>query len=251
MCSWCTFDIPHMTLKSGLTLYSLCPFKFHRIWKLICEKQQHFFGIRWNLQWWNLFSAPPLDTGAGNKCKSLLSWSNNYPAAASLPPNCLTCRSSLQQQRGMSPERAAAKLRNPSVEPACFRLCCSEVEQKWLCLHKPSGLHGFYIPKQLAATLMRTTEGLLWQLMLFGRMESGRRMWCSGVCRPDGTSVHGMFGLRYFPPPPIVYISFKISLSGVVSDGHESPRLFSKQYIISDAMMCSLYFHTSRVEQNI
>lgn len=151
----------------------------------------------------------------------------------------------------MSPERAAAKLRNPSVEPACFRLCCSEVEQKWLCLHKPSGLHGFYIPKQLAATLMRTTEGLLWQLMLFGRMESGRRMWCSGVCRPDGTSVHGMFGLRYFPPPPIVYISFKISLSGVVNDGHESPRLFSKQYIISDAMMCSLYFHTSRVEQNI
>lgn len=53
------------------------------------------------------------------------------------------------------------------------------------------------------------------------------------------------------PTHPIVYISFKISLSGVVNDGHESPRLFSKQYIIGDAMMCSLYFHNSRVEQNI
>lgn len=123
-------------IKICINTFLSLSFQISVICELVCGKQPlatHYRGIRWNLQRQKLFSAtphPPLDTGSGNKCKSLLiSWSNNYPAAASLPPNCLTRRSSL---RWISPERAAAKLRNPSAEPACFRLRGSEVEQKWL-----------------------------------------------------------------------------------------------------------------------
>lgn len=79
-----------------------------------------------------------------------MSWLNNYPAAASRPPNCVICRWS----RWMSGRRV--------TQPGSLRaaLRWSEAEMA-LCLRAPSGLRGFHIPKQLAATLMRTTQRLV------------------------------------------------------------------------------------------
>lgn len=114
-----------------------------------------------------------------------------------------------------------------------------------LCLREPSGLRGFHIPKQLAATLMRTTERLVVTInALDACRQDGRRtvdVMFSNLQARGGWHICAwlVWPGMLLPPHPllIVYISFKISLSGVVNDGHMSLRLFSKQYIISDAMM--------------
>lgn len=200
MCSWCTFDLPHVTLKPALMLHSLFPFKFQCICKLICEKQPlatHLRGIRWNLI---RFLEKAVDR-----------------VMILQRPHChrnrLTFRSSLWHQRWWERGRRVGRL-----VPGC------EVEQKWLC-----DAVGSTSPNNW---LMRTTEGLLWQwtlLMLVGRMEGRRWMWRSGVRGPE-------LGLICWSLPSllIVYICFKISIGLMVNDGHESPRLFPKQYIISD-----------------
>lgn len=250
MYQWCTFDLPHVKLKSTLTLYSLCPFKSPCNWESSVNNSQ-LWCIPINLDK-NCSDGSCLPPWRRTGNSLLMSWSNNYPSAASLAPrhqivwlvDVVFCDVSERAPRERLPSYVTWVQSRLG-----FRLSRSEVEQKRLSASTTLRTPQLYIPKQLAATLMQRNEGLLWQLVLLmvvERMKGGRWMRRSGACAGQRQMAHLYNGPKIFFPLLSVYISLIISLSCVMNDGHEGLRLFLKQYIISDVV----HLYTSNLKQN-
>lgn len=148
-----------------------------------------------------------------------MSWSNNYPSAASLAPrhqivwlvDVVFCDVSERAPRERLPSYATWVQSRLG-----FRLSRSEVEQKRLSASTTLRTPQFYIPQQLAVTLMQRNEGLLWQLVLLMVVERMNADGC-GVLEPvqarGGWHICTM-GLRSFFPF-LVSILALLSVSAV------------------------------------